>query len=402
MNKTAITILNLLLVLFFSNHITASTESAQDTYNERIVNIGNVSISKPLQSDFSFSIDSDTPYTIKDITTSCECISIISYKETIQPHSLSTVKFLFLPDITGDFAYEIKIIPDSPQHPEYTFLMMITVYDDGLSPAKNLLNFAPEMLTRVIRDPAQEYYISANKALRMIESNSATFVDIRQTDEYNLSNIPNSINMPLYAIKTKPFLRNNPIILINKGTSHHEFEEECAILRKAGFEVYILDGGLNYWNQCQYPLSGNYFDKQNLKFIDPIELYMDRHYSNWLVVDVSSNQEEELPLIPDCLQIPLKENKTFADTLRNHVQELSSDNLVSVAIISDTPEDYEKAMLLSSGIKNIQFYYVDGGKEAYKEFILTQTLMRYPPQHTKRHKTCGTCPQEEVNKVMKN
>jgi len=366
---------------------------------ENIVDLGTIPVSKPIKN--TFHIPTDMEYVINTITTSCECVYILSYNKKLYPDQDNIVELLYLPDKIGDFAYEVTIMPVDSQKSVYTLIMMVSVIDDGLSPAKEIFPISSELLTRVINDPNMEYLIRASQAFKLLESSKATFIDIRQPADYDSVHIPGAINIPLYAIKTKPFLRSDPIILINNGTRRRYYESECALLRQKGFDAYILEGGLNLWLHWGYPLVGDYFAQQTLQYINPVDLFVDRHFKNWLIIDVSSSYKEGIDALPNTINIPVNENDSFEQTIRHYIRNLKTDALVSVVIISDTPEDYNKTMLVCSSIQNAQFYYVNGGRAAYNKFLQNQTLIKHPPQHARHKRKCKTCPQEEINKVTK-
>ena len=48
------------------------------------------------------------------------------------------------------------------------------------------------------------------------------------------AHIPGSINMPLYAVKTKTFLKSVPVVLVNEGFRYAELESECRRLAERG------------------------------------------------------------------------------------------------------------------------------------------------------------------------
>ena len=379
-------------LIFFHFPTLYCKEIALEIYPEHIIDLGTVPLSKPIKKSFQLPAVSDMEYEINSINTSCECVYIMSYNKKVHPDKDNVIELLYLPDKTGDFAYEITVIPENPQNSSYTFILMVTVAENESYSGKTMIPFSSDLLTRVIEDPKLEYLLNASQALELLESSKATFIDTRQPGDYNSAHIPGSINIPLYAIKTKPFLSSGLIVLINNGTRRRYYENECAVLRQKGFDAYILEGGLNFWLHMEYPLVGDYFAQQTFKNIDPVDLFIDRHFNNWLVIDVSSSYTEPVQILPDTINIPVNNNDSFEQTLTRHIRELKTGALVSVVIISDTLEDYNKVMSVCSSIKNAQFYYVDGGRAAYNKFLQNQTLIKHPPQYVNRKRKCGTCP----------
>jgi len=107
----------------------------------------------------------------------------------------------------------------------------------------------PEILIRreLIRY-TPDLYISTESLLNNPDQKKKSIlVDVRTKEKFNSFGIPGSINIPLYAIKTKPMLRSQSVVLVNEGFSNHRLEETCKTLRKNGFAASILRGGLNDW-----------------------------------------------------------------------------------------------------------------------------------------------------------
>jgi rhodanese-related sulfurtransferase len=79
------------------------------------------------------------------------------------------------------------------------------------------------------------------------ENKNVLVIDVRKPEDFEKIRIPSSMNMPLFSVKTKLFLKSKQLILVNEGYNYSQLEPECIGLRKAGFKVNILHGGLYYW-----------------------------------------------------------------------------------------------------------------------------------------------------------
>jgi len=75
-----------------------------------------------------------------------------------------------------------------------------------------------------------------------------TLVDLRNEDEYNQYFIPTAINIPLVQLHESDLLRNQKIILYSEEDVNAA--QAWFILKSKDFRgVYILDGGLNNWQE---------------------------------------------------------------------------------------------------------------------------------------------------------
>ena len=71
------------------------------------------------------------------------------------------------------------------------------------------------------RKPKQHdaaYAISPDAVLyKLKQKQKITLIDVRNPEDFARLHIPGSLNIPLYAVKTKVFFKSFPVVLINEG-----------------------------------------------------------------------------------------------------------------------------------------------------------------------------------------
>lgn len=78
--------------------------------------------------------------------------------------------------------------------------------------------------------------------------NNLLIVDVRSSEEFNRGHIPDSVNLPLYQLKTKNTFKNRPILIVDEGKRYLDNLSMCDTLPLQGFlEVYLLEGGYGAW-----------------------------------------------------------------------------------------------------------------------------------------------------------
>lgn len=88
--------------------------------------------------------------------------------------------------------------------------------------------------------------IDTNKAIELIENNSAIIIDVREENEFNEGHIKDAINIPLGVIDTINFEKEkNIIVYCATGIRSNEAAKKLASLGYTN--VYDLDGGLINW-----------------------------------------------------------------------------------------------------------------------------------------------------------
>ncbi len=95
------------------------------------------------------------------------------------------------------------------------------------------------------------------KAVELINRNDAVVLDVRMDDEFKTGHILNSKHIPLgllgNQIKELEKHRDKPIVISCR--SGNRARTASAVLRRAGFDqLYVLDGGINAWQNASLPL----------------------------------------------------------------------------------------------------------------------------------------------------
>lgn len=219
-------------------------------------------------------------------------------------------------------------------------------------------------------------------------------VDVRSSDEFQKVKIPGSINVPLFTLKTKEFLKQKSLVLINNGLGYRALELECKKLKNIGFQsVRILYGGLNYWRDLKGPLEGNFFDINEISYILPAEYLMDKNYDDWLVIDISrSASKKENELIPNTVNMSSTENDdNLAIKLSAIITKQKALLPQHVLIVSDDDKKYHN---ISKIIKNnpdlLNIFYLRGGLADYADYLEKQKAIQ--PSNKKIVKKCASCP----------
>ena len=237
--------------------------------------------------------------------------------------------------------------------------------------------------------------LSVEAVLQKIKAkDDLTLVDVRPAKDFEASHIPDSINIPLFAIKTKPFLKSKPLILIGEGYAFSRMEQECARLRKTGFPAWYLYGGLSFWSQRNAPLQGNVFAQKEFNKVPARIFFEEKDYADWIIVDVSQTKKSEGGgLFSQSLRVPYsRDTKDFAARLKTSLAKYSGAPSSCVLIIDEKGEKYDflEPLIYKANLKNV--FFLQGGREAYKKFLEQQALLQKGKNNAQKVvKKCANC-----------
>lgn len=211
---------------------------------------------------------------------------------------------------------------------------------------------AVELSGEKTRKRNPELSVSWEAVLKMKkEGKDVVFIDTRLETEFKKFHIPNSLNIPLFAVKTKDFLKPADLILINEGYNYSQLEQECLNLRKAGFKAWIFNGGLNYWKEKAGALEGNAFAQEDLNKIPPEAFFLEKNYEGWIMINVDGAHDLDI------------------NNLIQGAKNSPNDPFHFILIFNKAGNQYEKIeeAINKNGIANV--FYLKGGLDGYEKYL---------------------------------
>jgi rhodanese-related sulfurtransferase len=248
---------------------------------------------------------------------------------------------------------------------------------------------------QIVRMSNPTLSVSADALLHKLRQNQPiTLVDIRSPEEFDKSRIPGSINIPLYAIKTKAFLKSVPFVLVEDGYRYKSLESQCRNLRDEGFEASFLIGGLNAWKHRGGPLQKEVFELKTFNRISPQAFYQEKNYEEWIVINASTEQTPaSMELFPNALHIPVIDGAgNVAINLKKKTGPGRSRLSCPLMIFNEDGNQYRKIEKIIEKAGLLNAFYLEGGLRAYDEFLNHLALSRKPrDERLKTSRACGAC-----------
>jgi rhodanese-related sulfurtransferase len=233
--------------------------------------------------------------------------------------------------------------------------------------------------------------ISAEAVLyKLRQTQELALVDVRSKQDFQRLSIPGSINIGLYAVKTKTYLKSVPVVLVNEGFRCAELEDEARRLVQCGFKVSILDGGLPAWQRQGGRLTGDFFALDEMKSVSAPVFFREKDYETTLVIDTSpARSDASRRLIPFASHLPgLGGNPASEAGFGKVLAKRQNRPFQSVVIFNETGAEYDKAQKYMSRMR-IGVFYLQGGIAGYQKY-LEGLLLSWKPRNS-RMKTVSNC-----------
>lgn len=283
---------------------------------------------------------------VRSATPSCDCVKVAGWTPYVEAGGTGSVQVLFIPDRAGKVDYRVYLQTSDPEKPEFEFAIRGTV----------------SAAERTRKDRDWTLYVYAEEAAQLVrEPDRATWVDVRSEKAYERNRIPGSIRIPLYAVKTKGFLRSRPVVLVDEGVGSAMVEEEVRKLRDGGEgNLSIWHGGLNAWRELGGRIEG--VGTEPVNQLPPAALQDIPFSTDWLVVG-SGVERQRLPEDAVAIGFDVAREDEFVSSINAALAERPK--VLSVLIATSGGERYD-AMADAASKVDAFVCFLEGGWSAWE------------------------------------
>jgi rhodanese-related sulfurtransferase len=239
------------------------------------------------------------------------------------------------------------------------------------------------------------FFVPSERVLEMLhERKGIVIIDVRQKNDFDRFRIPGSLNIPLYAIKTKTFLKSKALILVNEGHQVSQLEQECRHLRQSGFNVRILKGGFNSWKRQGGITEGENIAHNKLNRISSLNYFYEKDRGDWVVINASPSRNSVTgSLSASNVSIPFEgDGNKFIAGFRRYVADVKINPCTRVLVFDEKGDIYGRIeqALQKTGI---DILFLEGGIQAYRKVAEHQNAVgRNLPVYRKSYnRKCATC-----------
>lgn len=228
---------------------------------------------------------------------------------------------------------------------------------------------------------------------RAWQNGSIKVIDVRSPQAYKRIHIPDSINIPEYAIRTKGYLKQEKLLLVNDGKSYEHTLQTCSRLKGSGFhDVSVLAGGIRAWIKRGGAIAvvpNNPGLHQNP--ISPRQLVSSQQEMEWLfMTDIKDLQPVKQVINSDNI-LTLDAQRSQLNTKITQMQD-NNPSIVPVNIVIITATGNKtvpnKGPIRVSHPNPV--FFLEGGLSGYKQYLAShQLLLAKSERGPLIHRGCG-------------
>jgi rhodanese-related sulfurtransferase len=240
-----------------------------------------------------------------------------------------------------------------------------------------LITLLPSLAAAAAQGAKTDLLISAKAAVQQtVRTDGRLFVDVRRPEAFDRLHIPGSLNVPLFAVKTKSFLRGRQVVLVSDGFARSALVKDAGSLRRVGIRAAVLSGGLVAWHAAGGKLEGDLFALEESRRVTAAMFEKERGRSDLLVID-AVDSEQSRALLPETA---LPEKQVIAAGGKAAPGEVKPSSLAGKTVLVVT-EDGRGAEAIGRKLQASDVaavFYLEGGFFAFEQYRQQAARMADP------------------------
>lgn len=208
--------------------------------------------------------------------------------------------------------------------------------------------------------------------VRARQAANLVMVDTRATDDFARFSVPGSVNLPLYALRHKQFLKDKVVVVIGDPVDWQRATQLCsAHAESSASGFYVVRGGISAVED-----SGHAGDTPAWHAVTAREFVADRVRNPWLVVDYTgrygSLQASATYVDRTWVDASNRLPVAVVAEVRRHLRSAPS---TRVLILRDDQPTGAQEALERVARDGGGMFYLEGGVESYERFLRDRRAM---------------------------
>jgi rhodanese-related sulfurtransferase len=213
------------------------------------------------------------------------------------------------------------------------------------------------------------------------EKDRPLLVDVRPAVAYAGYRIPGSVNIPLYALKTKRYLRARSIVLVADGNSQRQLLTVCGQLKDQQFRhVQVLAGGMPSWVLHGGDVIGQAPVSTELVAIAPRQFFKQQASQHWiLALDPTASDQDKGLFAGHSIILLGKSPESSVARIRALAAKREGKAPLRVLVVQASIDNAYLSRI-AHGLGDVQVRYLSGGVEAYRAYLEARSAILSPIQ----------------------
>lgn len=248
-----------------------------------------------------------------------------------------------------------------------------TQTDQGLS----IKDYGFTALTDAGDLDADHCFVRVDEVFKDWKNHRITLVDVRNKKAYASHRIPGAVNIPLFAVKQKGFLRQRNVVLMNEGRTHVDLLRACKELMANGFDsVKVLDGGIHSWITMNGAVEGNKTALVHHRVISSPEFVSALPERQWVVILLDGIKKANFVSLADNKVIEYAGTMDQLVNILGNAFEKHGSKRHAVLLANQQGGNYQgiTTLLKEHAVANV--FLLDGGINEYQKYLSQHLAMR--------------------------
>ena len=218
-------------------------------------------------------------------------------------------------------------------------------------------------------------FISAQAAIAQWKEKTRLVIDVRPAEQWDRVRVPHSLNVRPDEIRTKHFLMNRAITLLDRGENLDAMMSLCARLRDSGFsDVKLVVGGLAEWGRSG-PVLPSSRELADVEILSARDFMLARPGNEWVVAAIGFDPVQ-YEVFSDMHWVAHEgEGEKLIDVIGSKARELQAGENAAVLFISKSGA-YERDI---PGLKDLRrksrVYFLEGGLSELQRYAESRRRM---------------------------
>lgn len=213
--------------------------------------------------------------------------------------------------------------------------------------------------------------------------------DTRSAAERDGYRIPGSMPVGLAELRSKPYWRDKPVVLVGNGQGERELYAACAELKQRGFrEVHVLRGGMPRWLGEGQPVEGRPPAAGRPQLLDAAGLWQESRFEGNVVL-IAAEQSALQNDLPEALLLPQMNLASLKAALARRAAELRRAPFAALVLVAPAGTPDATVAEWQRGLDPAPVWVYREPAQVFSRYLRSQNAVWLAQQRGPKQPPCG-------------